>query len=273
MAVSKAAAAPAPASRPLRSSKRKSGGSVADLQSTEPMETDVASAAASGPVSKRRKLPVRTRADDAALAEETGQTVEDDEDDEDVSDSDSDDAPEAISTSQAVAATRQSAQRASQAAEKLAADQRRRRQDRDARLKEQAATRKAREADEEKEQTTAAAVVATKAKADTAPKPNKVTKLLPLEFLESDDEQSDDDEAEGAKKPSATGTAARRRNIAGKLPPRDRRQGSTVYRLLTDGGPRALAPKIRKYSRNVRKELVARKRTGRPISRGFLVKR
>jgi U3 small nucleolar RNA-associated protein 16 len=74
------------------------------------------------PATKRRKLPVRSKEEkkEKAAEEKTAEEKNmDKEGDDDQEDKDSDDeAPEAISTVQAAAATRHSAQKASKAADK-----------------------------------------------------------------------------------------------------------------------------------------------------------
>ncbi|OAA54123.1 u3 snoRNA associated protein [Niveomyces insectorum RCEF 264] len=291
--------------------------------------------ARNGPTAKRRKLPVRAKDDgdrpkataaDTLANKPTDNEDEHDEHDEhnnnkeevadsdadsDEADEDSDDAPEAISTTQAAAATRASAQRASKAVEQRATEQKRKRQQRDARLKEQAAVRKAREkveaataakaeaaaaaaaAEEEAQrqqerQKKAAEAEAAAAAAVRTAGTQAVSKLLPLEFLESDEESDDDDDnnkntakatnggrsASTKTAASSSGTALHRPRPRRPAHPRDRQLGTTVYRVLTDAGPRALAPKAGKHARNMQEELLRRKRVARPAMRGgFLVRR
>lgn len=180
---------------------------------------------------------------------------------------------------------------------RLAADQKRKRQERDARLKAQAETRKAREEEEAEEARKQAEAEAEEAKAKkeqqqqkderaqnpaakaataAAAKPSKkaVSKLLPLEFLESDSEGEELEKTTttAGKRPLST-TAETRPRKQRKHHPKDRQLGTTVYRVLADSGPKTLAPKLRKYSRNVRQELLARKRVGKPVGGGFLVRR
>ena len=103
--------------------KRKSGGGEdnAVLGGDAPMTDDAPAADENeSPATKRRKLPVRSKEEKAEKkVEEKAVEEENDNDEDEDADEDSDDeAPEAISTVQAAAATRQTAQKASKAADK-----------------------------------------------------------------------------------------------------------------------------------------------------------
>lgn len=116
----------------------------------------------------------------------------------------------------------------------------------------------------------AAEAAAAQAKED-AKRPKAVSKLLPLEFLDSDDE--DDTPKKKVKRTPETTVskglpAARPRKP--KAHPRDRQLGTTVYRLLADGGPKTLAPKLNKGALHMKRDLQARQRVGKPVGGGFL---
>jgi len=120
-------------------------------------------------------------------------------------------------------------------------------------------SKKAQEADAEAED--AAALLTEKRK-------REVPKLLPLEFLDSDDEDvvMEDDE------PMDSGSK-RRRVAAPREPkgPKDKRVGSTVYKVVQDRGEQKLAPKLKKQSLNVREDMLRRNRIAPPRG-GFFVK-
>ncbi|CAK7263409.1 hypothetical protein SEPCBS119000_000470 [Sporothrix epigloea] len=264
-------------------SKRKSNGleetESANVSMTEAVAENAAVSAQDEPsAAKRRKLPVRAKeADEEPEAQEAEDGEENEDEDEEESD---DEAPEAISNVQAAVATRQAAQKASQAAAKRAADGKRKRQEKDARLKTQGEARKARDeaaaaaaAAEagKREEEEAAAQEARKA-AVTAP----VSKLLPLEFLDSDSE--DEQPQKGSTAVPATAKRAASGKSAPVQPhqkrhPRDRQLGTTVYRLLSEGGPTTMAPKLGKRSRRVQQDMLTRNRVGKPVHKGFLIRR
>ena len=103
----------------------------------------------------------------------------------------------------------------------------------------------------------------------------EIPDVLPLELLESDDE---DDEETGQAELATARQAKKvrfdngeRRSSRGDRPPRDRRVGSTVYRVMTDKTDGKLAPKAGKQSKNRREVMLVRKRA--PKRRGgFFVK-
>ncbi|CAK7199088.1 hypothetical protein SEUCBS139899_001758 [Sporothrix eucalyptigena] len=247
--------------------KRKSDGldsEAADVSMTDAV-ADTSAVTEDSPATKRRKLPVRTKE-----VEEQPEEAAANEEEEDKEEDSDDEAPEAISTVQAAAATRKSAQKASQAADKRAAGEKRKRQEKDARLKAQAEARKARE--EAAAEKAAEAVAAEAARIAEEEKEDEeaqtkapVSKLLPLEFLDSDSE----DEKPRKTKSTAMPTKPKKRLLK-KKDPRDRQLGTTVYRLLTEGGPKTMAPKIVKKSRNVQQDMLVRNRVGKPVHSGFL---
>lgn len=97
--------------------------------------------------------------------------------------------------------------------------------------------------------------------------------LLPDELLSSDDE--DDVPASG----SADGTPKRRKGdltgpkwIAEPEAPRDKKVGSTAYRVVEDRGDSKLAPKMKKTSISMREQLLHRNRVAQRKKGGFFVK-
>ncbi|KAK2064155.1 hypothetical protein LY76DRAFT_632121 [Colletotrichum caudatum] len=189
--------------------------------------------------------------------------------------SDSDEAPEAVSTSKAAAQAKKSAQAANKAIAEQQAAQKRKRQERNARLQEQAAARKAQEdaapAEESGEEE----------EADAAPAPEttgrrRLNKLdlpseLPAEYLDSDSEDEGDDGETGRKPRKArklhTAEAQLTRESRG---PKDEVVGSTLFRVVKKQDER-LAPKAQKSSINAKKALLARGRAPVKARRGFLV--
>lgn len=190
-------------------------------------------------------------------------------------DEDSDDeAPEAVSNVQAASRARDAAESMKKAAREYvcpglqlaffqgrwltgyreAEKLRQKRKDRDARLKEQALTRKVKEP--------SPVSVPQNAEPEDTPteiepieKPsrtsNAVTTLLPDEFLDSDSEPEVDDAP----------TPKRRKSSKQKAAPRDKRVGGTVYRVMK-GADSRMAPKGEGRSRQVRANLAKRGREG-----------
>jgi hypothetical protein len=120
----------------------------------------------------------------------------------------------------------------------------------------------------------AAATAAVAAKQTAGAPPKAVSKLLPLEFLDSDSEDGTPKKASKKAKRTPETTISRGQSATRprkpKAHPRDRQQGTTVYRLLADGGPKTLAPKMGKTARNMKLDLQARRRVGKPVGGGFL---
>ncbi|KUI64730.1 hypothetical protein VM1G_00246 [Cytospora mali] len=219
---------------------------------------------------------------------------EDDEDEEDESDSE-DDAPEAVSTHTSAAQAAKSAQAATKAAEKQQELEKRKRQDRDARFKKQAETRRKQQEKHQKKAVTAAADDDNNADPEHARREHHIPSLpsaatrkrldkhslpdvLPDDFLETaslgGDASADDsgDAGEGGRARKARfSTVSRQVAKAESRQPRDRRVGSTVYRVMKKQGDGRLAPRTGRYSRNAREMMMGR---GRPAAKkaGFLVK-
>jgi U3 small nucleolar RNA-associated protein 16 len=107
----------------------------------------------------------------------------------------------------------------------------------------------------------------------TEKRKREVTKLLPLELLESDDED------DVPQQPSSAADKHKRRKLGGaeqallrepKLP-KDKRLGSTAYRVVKGTGDARLAPSVKKQAVSLKETLLRRNRV--PQSRGgFFVK-
>ncbi|KAK0621496.1 hypothetical protein B0T17DRAFT_495073 [Bombardia bombarda] len=199
---------------------------------------------------------------------------EQNDDDDDSDDSDDDAAPEAISSHAAEAQISKAAQAATKAAKWQAAAQKRSRQGRDAFFKQQAEEKKrtqkpadARGESEEAEEGAAN---------NSSPEKRKraVPKLLPLELLDSEDEDGASDLSDSGD----DGNSKRRRldGAEGRLArapkaPKDQKVGSTVFRVVTNRADPKLAPRVKKQTLNLREDLMKRNRL--PQKRGgFFVK-
>ncbi|KAK0711494.1 hypothetical protein B0H67DRAFT_492178 [Lasiosphaeris hirsuta] len=155
-----------------------------------------------------------------------------------------------------------------------AANQKRKRQDRDAFFKQQAkekkSTQKLARAESEDE-----ADAPAREQEPLFPEKRKkeIPKLLSLEFLESDDEDEDaQNESAADGKAKKRRVAATGQNwIADTKPARDQRVGSTVFRIVENRGDGNLAPKVKQQSVNMKQILLRRNRTPQ-VKRGFFVK-
>ncbi|KAK3322309.1 hypothetical protein B0H66DRAFT_198181 [Apodospora peruviana] len=196
-------------------------------------------------------------------SKEQNDQAEEDEDDSD------DEAPEVVSSHAAGAQILQAAQTAAKAVEQQAAAQRRKRQERDTFLKQQAA---------QKKRTQKPVAEGDDAEAEepisSAPEKRKreVPKLLPLELLETDDE----DDVPQRTSPAASEQPKRRKLATESLvrepkAPRDQKIGSTVFRVVADQGDQKLAPKKKRQAVNLKEQLLRRDRIAQP-KRGFFVK-
>ncbi|KAL5605989.1 hypothetical protein BROUX41_006218 [Berkeleyomyces rouxiae] len=191
--------------------------------------------------------------------------------DSDGDDSD-DDAPEAISTSNAETIAKESAKAAQKAIREAAAAAKKKRQDRDVKLKEQVTARKAKEAELEAEIAAAKALLAenTNEEDDAAAsrrKKNALPDVLPLEFLDSDSE--DDDANLGM---DIQGVVTAKRRISQKPRKRtnvDRVVGGTTYRVVKKTSM-DFVPATKKQTANMKNQLLKRKRTGVSTKKGFL---
>lgn len=103
----------------------------------------------------------------------------------------------------------------------------------------------------------------------------EVVKLLPLELLESDDEddggQGPNSGVEGRQKRRRLGAVEQSLLREPRLP-RDQRVGSTVFRVVAGNGNPKLAPKVRKQALSLKEMLLRRDRIAKPRG-GFYVKK
>ncbi|KAK4455858.1 hypothetical protein QBC34DRAFT_388130 [Podospora aff. communis PSN243] len=201
---------------------------------------------------------------------EAGQATKDVEvEEEQEEDEDSgDEAPEAISSHAAGAHLAKVSQAATKAAQKQAAAQKQRRQERDAFLKQQAEKRKSTQVPEDKVEEPR-----TRSPRPLFPEKRKreVPKLLPLELLESDDE----DEANHSDSSASKGAPKRKKLVTGWVPEakgtRDQKVGSTVFRVVDNPGDKKLAPKAKKAAVHMREVLLKRAKAPH-AKKGFFVK-
>lgn len=159
-----------------------------------------------------------------------------------------------------------------------AAALKRKRKERDAFFKQQAEERKRAEKQARPEEAAYGASTP-----NQAPEPELAEKqmerraptLLPLELLESDDEES----ASSLQPNSAVNGTHKRRKLGGADPtllrepklPKDKRLGSTAYRVVAGTGDARLAPKMKKQSVSLKETLLRRNRVAQPRG-GFFVK-
>ncbi|KAL2017674.1 hypothetical protein VTK56DRAFT_1834 [Thermocarpiscus australiensis] len=228
------------------------------------------------PLESSAVRPNEAKGKSARGTQGTGQGEEEEEAEEE-EESDDDAPPEAVSTREAEAQTLKAAAAAAKAAEQQAAAMKRKRQERDAFFKQQAEERK--HAQQQARMEAEEADGASPGSREPTPEPadkrkREVPKLLPLELLESDDE---DDSLQRTS--SASGQYKRRKLGAPEQSllreprlPRDQRMGSTVYRVVAGGGDAKLAPKVMKQSLNLKETLLRRDRVAKPRG-GFFVKK
>lgn len=152
----------------------------------------------------------------------------------------------------------------------------RKRQERDTFLRQQAEERKRtqkkpiRRDDEDEEDTPGVEEPAL----ETEKRKREVPKLLPLELLESDDEddvpQQADPDANGQHKRRKLGAAEQALLREPKFP-KDKRLGSAAYRVVKRAGDARLAPKVKKQAVNLKETLLRRDRIAKPRG-GFFVR-
>ncbi|KAM7199851.1 hypothetical protein V8F33_004255 [Rhypophila sp. PSN 637] len=210
-----------------------------------------------------REAPLKDsleRVTEAKNVQKDKEAEDDDENEDDEEESDDDEAPEAISTHAAEAQTAQAAKAAVAAAKQQAASERKKRQERDAFFKQQAEEKRAKEA-ADKEAKKQEAVPEEASPVPVAGKRKReVPKLLPLHLLESDDEDSD------VEQPMPIGRENFKRMkldaamglVPEKKPPKDKKVGSTVLRVVKERADQRLAPKVNKQSFKVRELLLKR---------------
>ncbi len=99
-------------------------------------------------------------------------------------------------------------------------------------------------------------------------------KLLPLELLESDDEddalQQSNSAADGKNKRRKLGGAEQALLRDPKLP-KDKRIGSTAYRVVKGAADARMAPKVKKQAVSLKETLLRRDRIAQPRG-GFFVR-
>lgn len=152
----------------------------------------------------------------------------------------------------------------------------RKRQERDTFLRQQAAERKRTrkkpigQDDEDDEDTPGVEEPAL----ETEKREREVPKLLPLELLESDDEDDvplqTDSDANGQHKRRKLGAAEQALLREPKLL-KDKRLGSAAYRVVKRAGDARLAPRVKKQAVNMKEALLRRDRIAQPRG-GFFVK-
>lgn len=158
-----------------------------------------------------------------------------------------------------------------------AAALKRKRQERDTFFKQQAEERKrTQKPASPEEDSDDASPITQEPKPQRAEKHRReVPKLLPLELLESDDEddvvQQSSSAANGNNKRRKLGSEEQRLLAEPKLP-KDKRVGSTAYRVVKGQGNTRLAPKVKKQAINLKEALLRRDRVPQPKG-GFFVNR
>ncbi|KAH6850026.1 hypothetical protein B0I37DRAFT_370489 [Chaetomium sp. MPI-CAGE-AT-0009] len=212
----------------------------------------------------------------AKPVETVARTDEKDDEEEEEEDSDDEAPPEAVSTRAAEAETLRAAGAAAKAAEQQAAALKRKRQERDTFLRQQAEERKrsqkkpTRQDDEDDEITPSIDEPAL----EMEKRKREVPKLLPLEFLESDDEddvpQQTDPGTDGQHKRRKLGAVEQALLREPKLP-KDKRLGSAAYRVVKHAGDARLAPKVKKQAVDLKETLLRRNRVAQPRG-GFFVR-
>jgi hypothetical protein len=109
---------------------------------------------------------------------------------------------------------------------------------------------------------------------ETEKRKRQAANFLPLEFLESDDEddvhQQPSSTADGKHKRRKLGDAAQSLLREPKLP-KDKRLGSTAYRVVKGTDDARLAPKVKKQAVDLREVLLRRNRVAQPRE-GFFVR-
>lgn len=152
------------------------------------------------------------------------------------------------------------------------AAKKRKRQERDALFKSQAEARKRTSGPVSQGDGSGATEAALEAAAQRKRK-LEIPHVLPLELLESDDEEelAPVELAEG-RRPKKIRFDAMERLSREDRTPRDQRVGSTVYRVLTDKADGILAPKSHKQTSNQKQRMLLRRRAPRRAG-GFFVKR
>jgi hypothetical protein len=112
--------------------------------------------------------------------------------------------------------------------------------------------------------------------AESSKKRSEIPHILPPELLESDDDDHETTEASRPSKKvkfSGAQELPEKRLPRERIRPRDKRVGSTVYRVLSNKEDLKLAPKAGKHSVNLKTQLLVRRRLPRTKSNFFLKRR
>ncbi|KAK3375116.1 hypothetical protein B0H63DRAFT_526393 [Podospora didyma] len=218
-----------------------------------------------------REAPLRNPLEKALSGLSKATTVAGAEEEEEEEESDDDAAPEAVSTHAAAVKSTNAAQVAAKAVERQATELKRKRQERNANFREQAEERKSAQKQE------------ASAEGDEAPAPplrsaekrkRGLPNLLPLELLESDDEDDAPQQlgSDTKSKKRKIGAKAEKKLAYGPRLPRDERVGSTVFRVVADRRDAKLAPKVKKQTVDLKEQLLRRTRAVSQCKGGFFVK-
>ncbi|KAK4099063.1 hypothetical protein N658DRAFT_476123 [Parathielavia hyrcaniae] len=196
------------------------------------------------------------------------------EEEEEAEESDDDAPPEAVSTRTAEAEVVKATEAERRAAQQQSELLKRKNQERTALLQKQAAERKRAHEPTEPQQQDDATATPEQLASEPEKRKREVPKLLPLELLESDDED------DISQQPSSSADKShKRRKLGGpeqallrepKLP-KDKRLGTTAYRVVKGAGDPRLAPRVKKQAVNLRETLLRRDRIAKPRG-GFFVK-
>ncbi|CAJ2505984.1 Uu.00g001140.m01.CDS01 [Anthostomella pinea] len=200
----------------------------------------------------------------AAAATETKKDAEETKEESDGEKSDDDEAPEAVSTQATAKQTLESAKAVSEAADKQVASLKRKRQERDNLLKQQAQKRKrTRKPVKTTHDGSNGEEVTNKGRQRSGK--GKLPDMLPAEFLTDSSSDSEDETAlkKFVKKPKKINfeTALQTIGNEGKRP-RDEIVGTTRYRVLAEQADKSLAPKMNKNSLKSKQALLKRNRVG-----------
>ncbi|KAK0722516.1 hypothetical protein B0T26DRAFT_702991 [Lasiosphaeria miniovina] len=246
-----------------------------EAPSRNPLERSLAAKASAARASAVKAPPAGAPLAKTPGVEAKEVAPEADEDDE--SDNDNDDAPpEAISSHAAETQLAKSVEAAAKAVEKQAAALKRKRKERDAVFKGQA---------EERKSTQKKLATLQEGEVDSKPQDSASSEkwkralpnLLPLELLESDDEddspQRPNSAVDSKPKRRKLGAAAERKLAYGAKAPRDQKVGSTVFRVVANRGDESLAPRLKKVTMHVKEQLLKRHRVPQAKGGSFVKSR
>lgn len=163
--------------------------------------------------------------------------------------------------------------------DRQAAAKKRKRRERDTLLKAQAESRKralaeAKVPSRDLEEPETADVSAQPQSEGQRRKKLEIPDVLPPEFLDSDDEEEEDEAlnvSKAVQNKRIKFNTVERRVAREDRAPRDEQVGGTIYRVVKDKTDKKLAPKMRKETRNLKEQFLARNRVPQK-RRGFLVR-